>query len=271
MPTDGVPSVSQRFITTRLVEGLGVSIRYQISGLGRYTQLVWNTGYWMVRRPVRTRLIFKQLEFVGNRSMSIITLSSLFTGAVLGLQIGTIFGIFKAEGLMGAATAKAMALELAPVMCGFIVAGRAGAAMAAEIATMRVNEQIDAMEAMGVDPVSYLIVPRVIGSTIMMPLLSALFLFLGTIGTYIIGVVMFRIDTQVFMQQMKWLVDVDDVVKGLFKALVFGFIIATIACYKGFHARGGAKGVGEATTEAVVASLLTILVSDFFISLFQIN
>jgi phospholipid/cholesterol/gamma-HCH transport system permease protein len=208
---------------------------------------------------------------VGNRSLSIITLSSLFTGAVLGLQIGTIFGIFRAEGLMGAATAKAMALELAPVMCGFIVAGRAGAAMAAEIATMRVNEQLDAMEAMGVDPISYLIAPRVLASVIMLPLLSALFLFVGTIGTYIIGVLMFRVDTQVFMQQMKWLVDIDDVGKGLIKALAFGFIIATLACYKGYHARGGAKGVGEATTEAVVASLLTILISDFFISLAQIN
>jgi phospholipid/cholesterol/gamma-HCH transport system permease protein len=143
--------------------------------------------------------------------------------------------------------------------------------MAAEIATMRVNEQIDAMEAMGVDPVSYLIVPRVIGSVIMMPFLAALFLFLGTIGTYIIGIIMFKVDTQVFMQQLKWLVNLDDVVKGLIKAVAFGFIISTLACYKGYHAKGGAKGVGEATTEAVVLSLLAILISDFFISLFQLS
>jgi phospholipid/cholesterol/gamma-HCH transport system permease protein len=256
---------------TRAIEGFGVAVRHNVMGLGRYTLLVRSAGYWIVHPPLRTRLIFKQLEFVGNRSLAIIVLSSMFTGAVLGLQIGTIFGIFKAEGLMGAATAKAMALELAPVMCGFIVAGRAGAAMAAEIATMRVNEQIDAMEAMGVDPVSYLVVPRLISSVVMMPLLSGLFLFLGTIGTYIIGVLMFRVDTQVFMQQLKWLVDMGDVAKGLVKAGVFGFIIATVACYKGYHARGGAKGVGEATTAAVVASLLAILISDFFISLFQLD
>jgi phospholipid/cholesterol/gamma-HCH transport system permease protein len=264
-------TLSSRSLPLRLIEGFGTSVRRNIAGLGRYSNLVWAVCYWLFRPPFRSKLIFKQLEFVGNRSVSIIVLSSMFTGAVLGLQIGTIFGIFKAEGLMGAATAKAMALELAPVMCGFIVAGRAGAAMAAEIATMRVNEQIDAMEAMGVDPISYLIVPRVVASVLMLPILSALFLFLGTIGTYIIGVVMFRVDTQVFMQQLKWLVDTEDVAKGLIKATAFGFIIATMACYKGYHAKGGAKGVGEATTEAVVASLLTILISDFFISLFQIN
>jgi phospholipid/cholesterol/gamma-HCH transport system permease protein len=225
----------------------------------------------MVRPPLRIQLIFKQFEFVGNKSLSIVTLSSLFTGAVLGLQIGKIFGIFKAEGLMGAATGKALALELAPVMCGFIVTGRAGAAMAAEIATMRVNEQLDAMEAMGVSPVSYLIVPRVIASTLMMPMLAAIFLFLGIIGCYIIGLIMFKVDTSVFISQLQWLVWVSDIQKGLVKALVFGFILSTIACYKGFYARGGAKGVGEATTQAVVASLLTILIVDFFISLVQMR
>lgn len=258
-------------VAVRFFEGLGDRVKGGIVGLGRYAILCKGIMYWVFHPPVRVRLIFKQLEFVGNRSFGIIFLSSLFTGAVLGLQLGTIFGIFKAEGLMGAATAKAMALELAPMMCGFIVAGRAGAAMAAEIATMRVNEQIDAMEAMGVEPISYLVVPRVIGSVIMMPLLSAVFLFLGTIGTYLIGVLMFQIDTQVFMTQMKWLVEVGDVWKGLVKSVAFGFILSTLACYKGYYARGGAKGVGEATTEAVVMSLLMILISDFFISLVQLR
>ncbi len=258
-------------IGVRFVESIGSSVKSTITGLGQYTILCQRVLFWMFHPPLRVRLIFKQLEFVGNRSFGIIFLSSIFTGAVLGLQLGTIFGIFKAEGLMGAATAKSMALELAPMMCGFIVAGRAGAAMAAEIATMRVNEQLDAMEAMGVDPVSYLIVPRVVSSVLMMPLLSALFLFLGTIGTYIIGILMFHVDTQVFMSQLKWLVESDDVFKGLTKAAVFGFIISSLACYKGYHASGGAKGVGEATTEAVVLSLLMILISDFFISLAQLS
>lgn len=238
-------------------------------GLGRYSLLLKSVTTWMFRPPLRTRLIFKQLEFVGNKSVPIVALASLFTGAVLALQIGKIFQIFKAEGMMGAAVGKALALELGPVMCGFIVTGRAGAAMAAEIGTMRVNEQIDAMEAMGVDPVSYLIVPRAIASVIMLPIVTVLFDFLGVFGSFIVGRVMFDVDTQVFMQKLEWLVNWDDITKGMLKAACFGFVFSTIACYKGYYAKGGAKGVGEATTQAVVAGLLMILVVDFFISLIQ--
>lgn len=253
------------------LESLGSSMRSGVLGIGRYTLLLREIFYWTIHRPYRIRLLFKQLEFVGNKSFNIIFLSSLFTGAVLGLQVGKIFGIFKAEGLMGAATGKSLALELGPVMCGFIVTGRAGAAMAAEIATMRVNEQLDAMESMGVDPISYLMVPRVLGSVIMMPVLAAMFLILGVTGCYIVGLVMFKIDTSVFLQQLQWLVWVEDIFKGLLKATVFGFILSSVACYKGYTAKGGAKGVGEATTNAVVTSLLAILIVDFFISLVQMR
>jgi phospholipid/cholesterol/gamma-HCH transport system permease protein len=172
---------------------------------------------------------------------------------------------------MGAATGKSLALELAPVMCGFIVTGRAGAAMAAEIATMRVNEQIDAMEAMGVDPISYLIVPRVLAATLMMPVLSGIFLTLGVLGCYVVGQTLFKVDSQVFLSQLQQLVWVSDIRKGLFKATVFGFILSSVACYRGYYARGGAKGVGEATTQAVVTSLLAILIIDFFITYFQMK
>lgn len=252
-------------------ESVGGTVRAGFTGVGRYAILIKELVYWIFHPPLRLRLIFKQLEFVGNKSFNIIFLSSLFTGAVLGLQIGKIFQIFRAEGLMGAATGKSLALELAPVMCGFIVTGRAGAAMAAEIATMRVNEQLDAMEAMGIDPISYLIVPRVIAATLMMPLLSGFFLCLGIVGCYVVGQLMFSVDTQVFLQQLQWLLWLEDVRKGLTKAAIFGFILSSVACYKGYYARGGAKGVGEATTQAVVASLLTILIVDFFISFLQLT
>jgi len=253
------------------IENIGTQARRAVAGVGRYTLLLQSFLYWLVHRPVRISLLFKQLEFVGNKSLSIIFLSGLFTGAVLGLQIGKIFAIFKAEGMMGAATGKSLALELAPVMCGFIVSGRAGAAMAAEIGTMRVNEQLDAMEAMGVDPVSYLVVPRIMGATLMMPILSVIFLGVGLVGCLVVGVFMFNIDFAVFNQQLKWLVWVEDIQKGMIKATFFGFILSSVSCYKGFHAKGGAKGVGEATTQAVVVSLLSILISDFFISLIQLS
>lgn len=241
------------------------------AGFGRFLIFLKEVFLWFFKPPFRLTLLIKQLEFVGNKSSLIILISAFFVGAVLGLQLGVIFRLFSAEGLMGAATGKSLALELGPVMCGFIVIGRAGAAMAAEIATMRVNEQIDAMEAMGVNPISYLVIPRVLASTIMMPVLAGIFLFVGIIGCYAVAVIFYRVDTMTFMQQLKWIVYWSDVVKGLVKATAFGFIFSTIACYKGFKAKGGAKGVGEATTSAVVASLLSILVGDFIITIFQVR
>ncbi|WP_186646989.1 MlaE family ABC transporter permease [Fluviispira vulneris] len=257
-------------IIISLIGYIGHVILSTIGGLGRFIIFLREVLRWSIFPPFRIGLIIKQLEFVGNKSSLIISIAALFVGAVLGLQLGVIFRLFSAEGLMGAATGKSLALELGPVMCGFIVIGRAGAAMAAEIATMRVNEQIDAMEAMGVNPISYLVVPRVIASVIMMPILAGIFLFIGVVGCYIVAIFYYRVDTMVFFQQLQWIVWWSDVVKGLVKALFFGFIFATIACYKGFNARGGAKGVGEATTKAVVAGLLSILVGDFIITLFQV-
>jgi phospholipid/cholesterol/gamma-HCH transport system permease protein len=254
-----------------LLENIGYYVRNFVQSFGKYGVLVKEITVFAFKPPFRIKLIFKQLEFVGNKSLNIVFLSSLFTGAVLGLQVGKIFGLFRAEGLMGAATGKSLALELAPVMCGFIVTGRAGAAMAAEIATMRVNEQLDAMESMGVHPVSYLMVPRVIAGMLMMPILTGIFLTLGILGCYIVGQTMFKVDNQVFLTQLKALVWVSDIRKGLFKSFVFGFILTSIACYRGYNAKGGAKGVGEATTNAVVTSLLAILISDFFITLLQMK
>ena len=258
-------------IIIRMFELLGENLTGAFYQLGSFLIFCYKTIRWTFSPPFRVNLIFRQLEFVGNKSSVIIFIAALFVGAVLGLQLGVIFRLFSAEGLMGAATGKSLAIELGPVMCGFIVVGRAGAAMAAEIATMRVNEQIDAMEAMGVNPISYLVVPRVVASVIMMPLLSGIFLFVGVIGCYIVAIVMYHVDTMTFMQQLKWIVQWEDVVKGLTKATFFGFIFATIACYNGFKASGGAKGVGTATTVAVVKSLLAILFADLLITLMQVN
>lgn len=252
-------------------EYVGRATQNTVIFFGRFVVFLKDFFKWTFSPPFRVTLLFRQLEFVGNRSALIIGIAALFVGAVLGLQLGVIFKLFSAEGLIGAATGKSLALELAPVMCGFIVTGRAGAAMAAEIATMRVNEQIDAMEAMGVNPISYLVVPRVLASSLMMPLLSGMFLFIGVVGCYGVAVSLYQVDTMTFMQQLKWIVQWNDVVKGLVKCFFFGFIFASIACFRGFIAKGGAKGVGDATTGAVVASLLAILCCDFIITLFQVH
>lgn len=223
-----------------------------------------------VEPPFRYSQVVSQLEFIGNQSLSIILLSGFFTGAVFGLQIGGIFGIFGSESLMGAATAEALSRELAPLMTGFLLAGRVGSSITAEIATMRVNEQIDAMEAMAVDPVHYLVIPRVIGSIIMAPLLCGVFMFIGILGCFLLGVMIFNVDTGVFTERILWLVQPRDIMSGLFKALVFGFIISSLSCRYGLRAVGGAKGVGKATTDSVIAALLFILISDVIITFFQV-
>ena len=223
------------------------------------------------RRPFRIGLIFKQIDFIGFESLSIILLTGFFTGAVFSLQIGGIFVIFKAEGMMGGATGLALATELAPLVTGFLITGRAGSAMTAEIATMKVNEQVDAMEAMAVHPIHYLVVPRVIASVIIMPFLCGIFMFVGTVGAYVTGVVLFNVDPGVFFEKLVELVGPEDVISGLRKMLFFSAIISAVSCWYGLKASGGAKGVGIATTDSVVRTLLGLLITDFVISYIQIR
>ncbi len=259
------------FMILRLVSKVGSSTLFSLHYLGDYVIFIQKFFFKTFQNRFRFLLFLKQMEFVGNRSVLLVSISGSFVGAVIGLQLGVLLRMFNAEGIVGAATGRSLALELAPVMSAFIVTGRAGAASAAEIATMRVSEQIDAMESMGVDSFSYLVVPRVLASLIMTPILYTIFLILGIVGCFIFAKIFFQVDSQTFFQQMKWRLDFSYFVNGAVKAFFFGFIFSTIACYFGYHASGGAKGVGEATTASVVASLLLILVCDFIITFFQLG
>ncbi len=209
------------------------------------------------------------MEFVGNRSFTIILMSSVMVGAVFGLQFGQIFKIFGVESLIGAAASMALSKELSPVVGAFLVTGRAGSSMAAEIASMKVNEQIDAMKVMSVNPIAYLASPRILASMLMMPLLTGLFTVGGVASAFVIGVLIFDIDKGVFFEKITWIMKTDDVLEGLNKAMLFGIVFSTVSCHQGFSASGGAKGVGQVTTRAVVISLVLILISDFFISYFH--
>ena len=225
----------------------------------------------MMRAPFRKREIATQIEFIGNKSLNIILLTGFATGAVFGLQIGGIFSIFKAEGIIGGATGIALSTELAPLVTGFLLAGRAGSAMTAEIATMVVNEQVDAMEAMGVSPVHYLVVPRVIASMFIMPFLSGIFMFIGVVGVWVIGKVLFNVDEGVFMDKLIAMVRPEDIFKGLRKMFFFSGIISVVSCRHGLRASKGAEGVGLATTNAVVHTLLLVLIMDFIITWLQVR
>ena len=220
----------------------------------------------LFRSPLRIRLYFRQMEFIGVNSFFVVLLTGLFTGMVLALQTYYAFRMFSAESLVGATVALSMTRELGPVITALMVTGRAGSAMAAEIGSMRVTEQIDALTVMAIDPVQYLILPRLIAALIMMPLLTVISNFVGVAGGYLVGVKLLGIHAGIFMNKIYELVDSSDMYNGLIKAAVFGLLMALVGCYYGFHTSGGAEGVGRATTNSVVTGSILILMSDYIMT-----
>ncbi len=219
-----------------------------------------------LKPPFRFRLLVKQMEFIGVKSTLVVVLTGLFSGMVLALEGYYGFRKFGGESLLGATVALSLVRELGPVLTGLMVTARAGSAMAAEIGTMRVTEQIDALEAMAVNPVHYLVVPRFWAAVLMVPLLTVLANLVGIAGGYFVGVILLHIDAGIFVSKMKELVELVDITNGLYKAFVFGAILAIVGCFKGYNARGGAEGVGKATTEAVVISSISILIADYILT-----
>jgi phospholipid/cholesterol/gamma-HCH transport system permease protein len=228
---------------------------------------IWTAGMANIfRRPFRIRLIIQQIEFIGIQSLPIILLSSMFTGAVFTLESYEAFALFGAQGMVGGTVGVALTRELSPTLTGLLVSGRAGSAMAAEIGAMRVSEQIDALEAMAVDPVNFLVKPRLIASTLALPMLTIIFDAMGVFGSWIVGIYIVHLSSAEYFLRLQDWVDWDDIWAGILKSFVFGMIIGTVACYKGFYTKGGAKGVGRATTTSVVVSSVTILITNFFLA-----
>jgi phospholipid/cholesterol/gamma-HCH transport system permease protein len=217
-------------------------------------------------RPFKFRNLFKQLEFVGVQSLFVVILTGAFTGMVLALQSFYALKKVGSESMVGTTVALSMARELGPVLTGLMVSGRAGSAMATELATMRVTEQIDALFTMGVNPIKYLVTPRIIAGLLMLPLLAIVADFVGVLGGYLVGVKFLGINPGVYIARTIDYVAVGDILDGLIKAFFFGVIITLSACYNGYYATGGAEGVGRAATRAVVMGCVLILVSDYIIT-----
>jgi len=245
------------------------SIYSFIFQLGDVFLLFLKSLYWMVRPPFRWRELFKQMERFGVSSMSVVFITSLFTGMVLALETYTGLKKFNAETVIGSIVAVSMFRELGPVLTALVVTGRAGSAMAAELGTMKVTEQVDALYTMAVDPVHYLVVPRVITGFTMLPVLTVISDLLGVIGGYFVSIMLLHINSNVYIRQMLNHTDLKDLYTGLVKAAVFGLLIALICCYKGMRTTGGAEGVGRSTTQAVVISSVVILVADYFLTAFM--
>ena len=249
-----------------LIELFGSMILRQIEEVGRIWLFLWEIARACVTPPLRWRLLTQQMEFVGVRSLSVVVLTGAFTGMVLALQGYTGFRRFGAEGLVGATVALAMTRELGPVLTSLMVTARAGSAMAAEIGTMRVTEQIDGLTVMAVDPIRYLVVPRILAGLLMVPVLCVVSDLVGIAGGYFVGVKLLGINSGTYMNNTVKYLEMADIYNGLIKAACFGLILATIGCYKGFTTTGGAQGVGRATTEAVVMASVLILVNDYFLT-----
>jgi len=248
------------------LDRLGRAVLENVEEMGKIVLLFISVLAWMFRPPLKLRNIFKQMEFVGVKSIFVVVLTGTFTGMVMALQGYHGFRMFSAESLVGGTVALGMTRELGPVLTSLMVTARAGSAMAAELGTMRVTEQIDALYVMAANPVKHLIVPRVIAGVLMTPMLTVVSDFVGILGGYFVGVHVLGINSGIFVKNITRLVELNDIYNGLVKAACFGLILSLIGCYKGFNTGGGAEGVGRATTEAVVLASITILISDYFLT-----
>src|SRR2546426_8627315 len=239
----------------RVVHGMGGMFLFLLSAL-----------FLAFRRPAKIGLILYHIKTIGVDSLSVVFLSGFFTGMVMGFQGYYSLRQFNAESFLGSAVALGLLRELGPVLSAFMVTGRTGSAMAAEIASMKVTEQIDALYSMAINPVQYLVSPRIIAGLISMPLLTAIFDVVGIYGAYVVGVQLLGVSSGSYFAGMELSVVFKDVLSGFLKSVSFGLIITWICCYKGFNAPPMATGVGQATTESVVLCFVMILVWNYFMT-----
>jgi len=250
----------------KVVTAFGAMILRVCEEFGRFFVLLGRTMLWAVRPPYDFPEIFKQMVRVGVDSIPVVFLTGLFTGMVIALQTFKGFARFHAESFVGSVVSLSVLRELAPVLAALMVTGRVGSAMAAELGTMRVTEQIDALVAFATEPIQYLIVPRVAAATVMLPLLVVMADAVGIGGGYLVAVDIMGGNPVAYLHNSFQFLQLNDMTSGLIKAACFGLIFSLIGCQKGYYTEGGAEGVGISTTRAVVAGSLSILLADFFLT-----
>jgi phospholipid/cholesterol/gamma-HCH transport system permease protein len=250
----------------KILEGIGSVLTRTLEELGRFVNLLFRTAAWAIRPPYDVAELVKQMVRVGVDSIPVVFLTGLFTGMVIALQTYTGFARFHAESFVGSVVALSVTRELAPVLAALMVTGRVGSAMAAELGTMRVTEQIDALTALATEPIQYLVVPRVVAATVMLPLLVVMADAVGIGGGYVVAVDLLGANPVTYVHNSFQFLAMNDLSSGIIKAAFFGLIFSLIGCQKGYYTEGGAEGVGIATTRAVVAGSLAILIADFFLT-----
>ena len=250
---------------------LGRQVRANLEGFGRFTQFCASTAGWSLRGTggySRLRLLIPQLYQVGTKSIPVVALVGAFVGAVLGVEMFAQFKAIGQETRLGGVIHISVVKQIGPVLAAVMIAGRVGGAVSAELGSMRVTEQLDALRVMGSDPIRYLVVPRVLACLIMVPMLTVLSDLLGICGSYLVVVQGFGVDSSEYWAFSSQFVGTWDVVTGLIKSVVFGLGIGLISCYKGFNCGTGASGVGRAATDAFVTSFIAIIVANFFLAKF---
>ncbi len=249
-----------------ILQPLGRTFLAFLSSVGRLTAFAAISLSHCVRPPIYFRLIGRQMIEIGYYSLPVVGLTAIFTGMVLALQSYTGFARFSAESAIPNVVLISITRELGPVLAGLMVAGRIGAAMAAEIGTMRVTEQIDALDTLATNSYKYLVAPRLIAGVTMLPLLVLVADIIGVFGGYLVSIYKLGFNPGTYIQNTVDFMEFQDVFSGLVKASVFGFLVTLMGCYHGYNSRGGAQGVGTATTNAVVSASILILCFNYFIT-----
>jgi phospholipid/cholesterol/gamma-HCH transport system permease protein len=250
----------------KFLASIGAAFFGFLGATGRVAIFAGTTLTTAVSPPFYPRVLLRQMVEIGYFSLPVVGLTAIFTGMVLALQSYTGFSRFAAEGAVATVVVLSVTRELGPVIAGLMVAGRVGAAMAAEIGTMRVTDQIDALTTLSTNPLRYLVLPRLIAGLVTLPLLVVVADVIGVFGGYLVAVYRFGFNPAAYLARTQQYLELGDVVSGLIKAAVFGFLVALMGCYHGYYSRGGAQGVGQATTAAVVSASILILFFDYAIT-----
>jgi len=251
-----------------LIRKLGVLTLSGLRKMGEIGLFLFRAFLCAITPPLKVSWVLKQIQFIGFQSTLVIVLTGAFSGMVLGLQGFYTLNRFGSAALLGPMVALSLIRELGPVLSALMVTGRAGSAMTAEIGIMRISEQIDAIEMMGLNPFRYLVVPKLLAGLIALPLLTAIFDVVGIFGGYLVGGKMLGLGEGTYFGEMANYIDLQDVMGGIYKSLTFGVVITWISSYKGFYSGFGPEGVSKATTQAVVLSSVLILFSDYILTSF---
>ena len=239
----------------RVFEEVGKSVILTLMGI-----------YFIFYKRVKKRHFIRQIAYLGAETVPVVVITAIFTGGVIALQTYSTFSRFNAEVLIGAVVAISMGRELGPALASLMVVARVGSAMTANIGTMRITQQIDALEVMGINPIKYLVAPRIFAGVVGVPLLVIIANVSGILGGWFVAVKLFGVNEYLFWEKMKDLTQLYDFIGGLYKSVAFGLIISSVSCYFGFYTKGGTEGVGRATTNSVVVSSMLILISDYFLT-----